>query len=226
MRIGVTVVLVVTLAACGSGTSGGAPLPSASRTAPAALPVPSSYAQACALEASVCTSASTQAVDATLLETNDLSSIAAGAPCPVSHGTPLTTSSFGGIVFGSGPVHALLSSGGDAVTTARIEAGHVRLVTTASTGGWRGFKTLWFADGGYTGAFAVSGRRLDGTGAVAFGEQPAVSRLLVPPNATVNVGADGEREAPGGSWLTAPGCYGWEVRTPDHTETIVFSVEG
>ncbi len=226
MRRGVIVALAMTLAACGSTAGGGAPLPSRSLGAPAPLPVPSSYAQACALEASVCTTASTQQVDAALLvDATDVPSVAAGAPCPASRGTPLSTSSFGGIVFGSGPVHALLSAGGDPAMTARIESGQVQLVTTGGDG-WRGFKTLWFTDRGYGGVFVVSARRLDGVGAVAFGEQPAVGRLVVPAGATVNVGADGEREAPGGSWVTAPGCYGWEVRTSDHTETIVLDVEG
>jgi hypothetical protein len=47
-----------------------------------------------------------------------------------------------------------------------------------------------------------------------------IAPLVVPPGPTLNSG-EGYREAPGGLWVKAPGCYAWQVDGLTFSETIV-----
>ena len=87
---------------------------------------------------------------------------------------------------------------------------------------WLSFKTLWFSDPTYQGPWHVSGARIDGAGPIAFGERPEVSEILIPPFPTVN-GTDGYREAPGGTFVQAPGCYAWQIDGVGFSYVIVVS---
>ena len=91
-----------------------------------------------------------------------------------------------------------------------------------SVNGWADFKTLWFSEPSYQGPWAIRGEQLNGSSPVIFGEQPTVSKLVVPPGPTVNETTDGYREAPGGTYLRGPGCYGWQVDGLSFSYVIVF----
>ncbi|MGH3305584.1 MAG: hypothetical protein ACRDOK_28745 [Streptosporangiaceae bacterium] len=45
--------------------------------------------------------------------------------------------------------------------------------------------------------------------------------MVVPPGPIEN-GIDGWRDAPGDTWIKAPGCYAWQVDGLRFSEVIVF----
>jgi hypothetical protein len=67
----------------------------------------------------------------------------------------------------------------------------------------------------------IRGARIDAPGSIAFGEGPDQEELIFPPGPTVN-GRDGWREAPGGTYVKAPGCYAWQVDGVGFSTIIVF----
>jgi len=89
------------------------------------------------------------------------------------------------------------------------------------TDGWYGFKTLWFTDPSYQGPVRIRGARIDAPGEMAFGEAPSAGELIIPPGPTLNEVA-GYREAPGGTYVRAPGCYAWQVDGVGFTNLVVF----
>jgi hypothetical protein len=72
----------------------------------------------------------------------------------------------------------------------------------------------------YSGPFLVRGANLVTGAAVRFGEPPPVPALAVRAR-TVN-GDDGFREAPGGTYVKRPGCYGWQIDGVGFSRVIVF----
>jgi hypothetical protein len=126
----------------------------------------------------------------------------------------VTTPYFGGVALGQGPVRPIPAAAGD------LSRGIVNLSTDTGTPGWLAFKTLWFSVPSYQGPFIVRAKRLDGSGPIAFGESPTLAPLVVPPGETVNSHA-GYRTAPGGTWVKAPGCYGWQVDGLTFSDVIV-----
>lgn len=97
-------------------------------------------------------------------------------------------------------------------------------------------KVLWIASPRYQGPILVRGRQLDGDGTVRFGDSAAADAALELGSSSA---ADGSGNASGGasgsagggdgwrSWpkytfVTAPGCYAYQVDGAGFTETIVF----
>ncbi len=101
-----------------------------------------------------------------------------------------------------------------------LRHGIVLLSSNSGVAGWLAFKTLWFSAPAYRGPFLIRAQRLDGQGPIAFGETPILSPLVVPPGETLNSHA-GYRTAPGGTWVKAPGCYGWQIDGLNFSEVIV-----
>ena len=89
--------------------------------------------------------------------------------------------------------------------------------------GWYGFKTLWLTMPSYQGPVLIRGGRIDAPGALAFGEGPDVSELVIPPGDTLNE-VNGYRTAPGGTYFRVPGCYAWQVDDVGFSTIIVFRV--
>jgi hypothetical protein len=164
---------------------------------------------ACYYEPDVCSSNDSQLQNAlaplpsALTKPLRLPLLQPGQRCPATPGGPIETSAFGGVALGSAsePIRLL-----GRVTA----AGVAELGPTPSPSGWYDFKTLWFSAPSYQGPWIVRGEELGGANPVIFGEQPAVSQLVVPPIQTLN-GANGYREAPGGTYVRTPGCYAWQV---------------
>jgi hypothetical protein len=138
-----------------------------------------------------------------------------GQRCPASPGKPVNTADFGGVALGTGPVRVLVGGTGD-----DLRRGIADLINPTSSPPWLALKTLWFSLPRYQGPFVIRAHRLGRPGPVALGEGPAVAPLVVPPGPTLN-GTGGWREAPGGLWMRAPGCYAWQVDGLTFSEIIV-----
>lgn len=123
-------------------------------------------------------------------------------------------------LFGEGPVRPLVAL---AEKDARFALeGTFRFV--ASRHGWYVLKTLWFATPEYKGPILIRGRQLDGENPLAFGEGPQLLDPQLARGKTLN-GGHGFRTWPGGTWVRAPGCYGWQVDGRNFSRTIVFRAE-
>jgi hypothetical protein len=131
-----------------------------------------------------------------------------GQPCPSTSSHQVKTVDFGGNALGDGDVEPIVF--GD---VSRLNSW---------PGGWYGTKTLWFAAPSYAGAALIRGARIDGSGPMGFGEAPVIGHLVIPPGPTINEGADGYRQAPGGTFVKSSGCYAWQVDGGDFTYVIVF----
>jgi hypothetical protein len=138
-----------------------------------------------------------------------------GQRCPASHGRPVNTADFGGVTLGNGPVRVLVGGAGG-----EPRQGVADLINPTNSPPWLALKTLWFSVPSYQGPFVIRAKRLGHPGPVALGEGPTVAPLVVPPGPTLN-GTGHWREAPGGLWVRAPGCYAWQVDGLTFSETIV-----
>jgi hypothetical protein len=178
------------------------------------LPKPTDYVHVCQLEASVCSCAPqlqdatcSQSLPATILRPLRLPHVALGEVCPTTSDHPVTTEDFAGVALGTGPVEPLTAA---------------TPIVAQRPDGWYGTKTLWFTLPSYAGAVLVRGARIDGEGLVGFGEQPLIGHLIIPPGPTINEGADGYRQAPGGTFVEAPGCYAWQVDGSEFSYVLIF----
>ncbi len=148
-------------------------------------------------------------------------SLGPGGSCPASPGTTFNNSFFGGIALGSGRVRVLLADSGD------ILHGRVNVVPYTSVPGWFAIQTLWFSLPGYNGPFVVHAKRLGEASSTievqpsGEGLTPGSGPLVVPAGPTANT-KDGYRTMPGSTWITAPGCYAWQVDGLNFSEIIVF----
>ncbi len=142
----------------------------------------------------LCASGCAGAVPAALRRPLHLPQLRAGAPCPVSQPT--------------GPVAPLDGE---------------RLAIESFIGSsWSGGRVTWTAAPGYGGPVLIRGRRLDGAGAVGFGEGHV-------PYDELQLLASGQG-SPGGrgrAWITlarvrGPGCYAYQVDGTSFSEMIVF----
>jgi hypothetical protein len=184
---------------------------------PISISSPGSYAETCRLVASWCGSPAHGAIPPPLVRPLAFPPVDA-ANCPVDSGRSFTTEEFGGIAFGNGPVRPLVvQRDADAALD-----GTFRFV--ASKHGWYVLKTLWFATPRYKGSILIRGRQLDGENPLAFGEDPQLLDPQLPRGKTLN-GSHGFRTWPGGTWVRAPGCYGWQVDGTNFSRTIVFRAE-
>lgn len=217
--------LVALVAACSAGSSAAGHRPKATSAAPAGSHsasarhgIPATYQQACAETASVCLPGVKGAVPRVLDRPLHFPKLRAGQACPGTPGhlvnTP-TSAGFGGIALGTGPVRPIIS--GPPHLTRR---GVGVLLTRTSAPPWLAVKTLWFSVPAYQGPFVIRATRLGRPGPVELGEGPGAGPLVVPPGPTMN-GGDGYREAPGGTWVMAPGCYAWQVDGLTFSEIIV-----
>ncbi len=178
------------------------------------LPTPMDYRQVCELEASVC-SCAPQLQDATcsqsfptsVIRPLRLPQVTSSEVCPTTSDHRVSTEAFAGVALGTGPVEPLIAA--------------TSLVAERADG-WYGTKTLWFTLPSYAGAVLVRGARIDGQGPVGFGEQPLIGHLIIPPGSTINEGSDGYRQAPGGTFVKAPGCYAWQVDGTDFSYVLIF----
>jgi hypothetical protein len=219
---GIAVLLALGAGACSTAKRGVAPTTStvSTGTTSSTLPphgpldIPLRYEQACANEPSVCESHTTGVVPIILKRPLRLPVIRPGQPCPASPGVAVTNSYFVGVALGQGPVRPIPAAQGD------LNRGIVDLSTDTGAPGWLAFKTLWFSVPSYQGPFVIRAKRLDGTGPIAFGETPTLPPLVVPPGETLN-SHSGYRTAPGGTWVKAPGCYGWQIDGQSFSEIIV-----
>jgi len=201
-----------------SGTHAAAlPAPTAtSNTAPAraGLVVPRTYQQACAIESAVCLSSASGTIPAALHRPLHFPALRPGQHCPATPGHTVNTGQFGGIGLGTGPVRVLIANPG------HLRQGTADLFRHTSAPPWLALKTLWYSMPAYQGPFVIRAKRLNGPGPVAMGEGPVIAPLVVPPGPTLNSG-DGYRQAPGGLWVRAAGCYAWQVDGLTFSEIIV-----
>jgi hypothetical protein len=132
---------------------------------------------------------------------------------------------------GDGPVRVLLADRG-ALLRGQVDLAATQKVLSATqrskASGWSAIQTLWLSVPGYDGPFVVRGRSLSGTGSMAVvpdstGVAHGSGPLVVPAGPTMNTG-DGYRTVPGSTWVTAPGCYGWQVDGNGFSEVIVVDV--
>jgi hypothetical protein len=184
----------------------------------AGLAVPATYQQACANESAICVqgaggSSPAGPIPAVLNRPLHFPALRPGQHCPASPGSPVNTADFGGIALGNGPVRVVIANEGD------LRRG-VADLSASSSPPWIALKTLWFSVPAYQGPFIIRARRLGHPAPVALGEGPTIAPLVVPPGPTLN-GTGGWREAPGGLWVSTPGCYAWQVDGLTFSETII-----
>ena len=172
----------------------------------ASLRVPDRYAAACANEPHVCLGSEHGLVPDLLKRSLHFPVVREGASCPATRGAPVATytSYFGGTALGDGPVRVAIGNGGN------LRRGQAQLGST-DVPGWFALETLWFAMPSYDGPFVVRGEPLGGSGSIHVDGSPTnASPLVVPPGPTTNT-QHGIRVAPVSTWVTSPGCYGWQV---------------
>lgn len=157
-------------------------------------------------------------------------SLSAGDACPATPGTQVDTSLFGGVALGSGPVRVLLADRGD-LHHGRIDLSSTETqLGTSHSSGWYAIQTLWFSQPDYAGPFVVRGSSLTGSGSIQVqpsddGLAPGTGPLVVPAGPTANTSTEGYRTVPGSTWVTAPGCYAWQVDGTGFSEVIVVDAQ-
>jgi hypothetical protein len=156
-----------------------------------------------------------------------LPSLAAGESCPATPGERIDTSLFSGVALGNGPVRVLLADRGS-LLHGQVDLGSQQQLGDAHGSRWFAVQTLWFSTPGYNGPFVVRGQRLAGTGSMevqpgSTGLAPGSGPLIVPSGPTINT-SDGYRTVPGSSWVTAPGCYAWQVDGKGFSDVIVVDI--
>jgi hypothetical protein len=130
-------------------------------------------------------------------------------------GAMVSTPAVSGVALGPGPVQVILAQ-----NTGDLVHGSVALAVS-DTPGWLAFKTIWFSSPPYQGPFVVRGESLDGGGPVAVLDGAVPGALVFPPGPTVN-NADGYRQAPEGTYVKAPGCYGFQIDGSTFSESVVI----
>lgn len=168
-------------------------------------------------------------------------SLGSDGRCPVSSGSTVQYSYFGGFALGRGPIRVLMPESGG-----RVELG------ARGASGWFGLFTLWFAMPSYNGPFVVRAARLGAKGSIAVqsgasGQVPGSGPLVVPAGPTNNtfytnwrVGYPrdpvtgrlvrtltgyGYRTVPDATWIKSAGCYAWQVDGRGFSETIVMDAQ-
>jgi hypothetical protein len=220
--IGIAGALIVLAAACTSSPSHAKPSAAGRAATPArvsavlpreGLALPSTYRQACALEAQAfgCFHVPAGPIPAALNHALHFPYLGAGQRCPSSRGTPFHASQVGGIALGTGPVRVIAGSN---------RRGIAELINPTSEPPWLALKTLWFSLPAYQGPFVIRATRLDGPGPVALGESAGRVPLVIPPGPTLN-SFFGYRTVPGGLWVKSPSCYAWQVDGLGFSEIIV-----
>lgn len=124
-----------------------------------------------------------------------------------------------GPALGDGPVYPVFGAG----SVLRYGYGDER---GGFQGAWGGMKVLWVAPPDFAGPALVRGRQLDGPNEVRFGAgmEPA-DELRLEPNPGVVGGPSGWTNWPSYTRVRAPGCYGYQVDTPERSYLVVFRAE-
>jgi hypothetical protein len=231
IALGCTVVAVVVLVFAFTGSNPRRRVPVSSGHPPATVDptVPATYNVACA-QTGDCETVRSGPVPAALRRPVRVPRLAPGGRCPTTPGSAFDNSELGhGVGLGTAPVRPDIANGGD-LTQGRVVLG------TTDVRGWYGIDTVWYSLPSYGGPWSVRAVRLNGTGRIDLGEEPAplpaTSRnvekqrfspvaLVIPPGDTVNTGA-GYRTDPRTTWISAPGCYGFQVDGLGFSELIVF----
>lgn len=148
-------------------------------------------------------------------------SLLPGGRCHTSAGYTVDNAYFAGDAVGHGPVRVLLADRGDVI--------HGRVYIPAGRKhSWHALQTLWFATPGYDGPFVVRAASIGARSPIEVqpgttGLIPGSGPLVVPAGPTINT-QDGYRTVPGSTWVTSPGCYGWQVDGRGFSEVIVVNV--
>jgi hypothetical protein len=150
-----------------------------------------------------------------------LPSLQPGGRCPTSSGYTVDNAYFAGKALGDGPIRVLLADSG------HVRAGRVDIAPSREHV-WRALQTLWFATPGYQGPFVVRAARIGARSPIEVqpggtGLTPGSGPLVVAAGPTINT-QNGYRTVPGSTWVTAPGCYGWQVDGRGFSEVIVVKV--
>jgi hypothetical protein len=177
--------------------------------------LPKTYSAACTDEGSVCSRNTPGVLLGKLKRPLHLPKVGPGQSCPVSKGSMLVTPNFGGVALGDGPVRVIV-----AMNSGNVSNGVVNL-SASDTPGWFAFKTLWISVPAYLGPFVVRGERLDGSGLASELDYAAAGALVVPPGRTLNE-YSGFRTAPTGTYVTQPGCYGFQIDGSSFSYPIVL----
>jgi hypothetical protein len=144
----------------------------------------------------------------------DLSTLPAGAACPVSPqqvAHDLSTEFGYGPAVGVGPIYALMGE---------MQAGVLRY--SASTSGWAYSKVLWMAKPEVDGRVVIRGVQIDGQDWIGFGMGASPEFAL---QWQVTSGP-GWSSLASEVRLLAPGCYAFQVDGPQGSEVIAFQVVG
>ena len=137
--------------------------------------------------------------------------------CPASRGVIVRTDDFRVVALG---INRPVQPG---VATDDAEGlSHGRVAATRLPNGWLGFKTLWFARPRYQGPFLVRAGAVGGAGSIRFDR--ALERDMFAVRTGTANGTDGYREVPGGTYVSRPGCYAWQVDGEQFSYQIVFRV--
>jgi hypothetical protein len=199
------------------------PTPSPNATASRGeLPSASTYRESCDLVSSWC-----QPIDGSIPPSLSrplaFPGLATGGRCPTTHGAEFATSQFGGIALGRWPVQPLIVPQ-VARDRGPAKKGILRFRNPPEPSGWRSLKTLWFGKPTYQGLVLIRGREIGGSNKVAFGEELSLVDPQLPPGPTIN-GSNGWRQWPGGTWVQAPGCYGWQIDGVGFSHVIIFEAQ-
>lgn len=227
---GAGVLVMILVAACTSGAArpGQSSPPGSSAGGPSGpaaphasgLAIPLTYREACAEEAGFCAvNAAGQIPDVLRHRPLRLPVLHRGQRCPASRGHTIANPALiYGTALGTGPAQVVIEGAGD------LTRGNADLLQSF-TPSWRGTKTLWLIRPAYQGPVIIRAQRLDGNGVIdinSASDGPSLppAPLIIPPGATPN-DTGGWREAPAGTWVKSPGCYGWQIDGLAFTEVIV-----
>jgi hypothetical protein len=149
-----------------------------------------------------------------------LPSPAAGARCPVSHGTLASKLGHGLArmpVAGDGPAY-VMSVGGEPAGSVSIDGARV------DPQGWRGQKAPWIADPRYRGPLLIRGARIDAQGPVRFARDTGEHLKAIYQRRGQGVQPNGWRVWGGTLLVRKPGCYGLQVDGLSFSNVIVIRV--
>jgi len=200
-------IVVATLAAATSASAGQAPVP---------LTAPTGYRDYCdgIGRNRVCPRGG---VPSAFWRPLHLPAVAPGQACPVTRTRAMKGL---GTVYGTGPVSITH------VNPWRVPFPPQENSVAAGTG-WSADKTPFVLGKRFHGSFAVRGRRLDGPGELGFsgpgGRRPFEAFQFAEGRAGAE--AAGYRAWPAVVWMTAPGCYGFQIDGASFSRAIVFRVE-
>ncbi|MGH2464369.1 MAG: hypothetical protein ACRDGI_02825 [Candidatus Limnocylindrales bacterium] len=146
---------------------------------------------------------------ASLARPLDLPSIAPGAACPVDSSRTLD-----GVrsIIGTGPIYPMTTMVDGTV-----------FYDPASYPNPPGALVTWIAREGFLGPVLVRGKRLDASGALAFGAAQLPEQFIPTTDIPTSIGTPGwvalEQDL---TVISAPGCYGYQFDGPDFSRTLIF----